>query len=107
MARKTHVVLVDDIDGTDAAETVNFGLDGVNYEIDLNEDNAAKLREALTPWLAAARRVGGRARRGTGPVSGGGSQNSEIRRWARENNIPVSERGRISADVRKMYLDAH
>ncbi|MGQ4519134.1 histone-like nucleoid-structuring protein Lsr2 [Dermabacteraceae bacterium CCM 9520] len=106
MARKTHVVLIDDLDGSEATETVSFGLDGVNYELDLSADNAKKLREALSPWLAAARRTSGRARRGTGSHAGT-SQNAEIRSWARANGLDVSERGRISAEIRKMYLDAH
>ena len=58
MAQRVHVVLVDDIDGSDAGETVTFGLDGSTYEIDLNEKNAAALREALSPYVGHARRSG-------------------------------------------------
>lgn len=107
MAQKVQVVLVDDLDGGDADETVTFALDGVAYEIDLNAKNAAALREALAPWVGHARRVGGRtrsggARRGGTPRSAGG-KNSEIREWARANGYTVSERGRIPAEVKSAY----
>ena len=66
MAKKVTVTLVDDFDGEGAAdETVEFGLDGVSYEIDLSAKNAAKLRNELKPWLEAGRRVGGRFLGGT------------------------------------------
>src|SRR5690625_7280415 len=79
MARKTQVLLVDDIDGTDATNTVTFGLDGVAYEIDLNDDNARQLRSELEKWTAPARRTGGRARRGTGGGTAGDAK--KIRQW--------------------------
>ena len=65
MAQKVNIVLVDDLDGTEATETVTFGLDGTSYEIDLNDGNAASLREALSGYVGHARKVtggGGRAR---------------------------------------------
>ena len=68
MAQRVQVLLVDDIDNTDADETVTFALDGVSYEIDLNNANAAKLRDALAPWVGHARRSGGR--KSTGRSSG-------------------------------------
>lgn len=105
MARKTQVLLVDDIDGTDANNTVTFGLDGVSYEIDLNDDNASKLRSDLEKWTALARRTGGRAKRGTG--AGGAGDAAKIREWARENGYEVSERGRIPAEVREAYAKAN
>src|SRR5690625_7411297 len=98
MARKTQVLLVDDIDGTDATNTVTFGLDGVAYEIDLNDDNARQLRSELEKWTAPARRTGGRARRGT--VGGTAGDAEKIRQWASENGSEGSRRGRIPADVR-------
>lgn len=104
MARKTFVELVDDMDGGKADETVSFGLDGVAYEIDLSAENAAELREALGVWAGKARRVGGRRQRGTTTT---GEDTAAIREWARENGHDVSERGRISADVRDAYLAAH
>lgn len=105
MARKTQVLLVDDIDGSDATNTVTFGLDGVAYEIDLNDDNAQQLRSTLEKWTALARRTGGRAKRGTGV--GTGSDAAKIRQWAVENGYEVSERGRIRADVREAYAKAN
>ncbi|HEX7323322.1 MAG TPA: Lsr2 family protein [Mycobacterium sp.] len=103
MAKKVTVTLIDDFDGSGAAdETVEFGLDGVTYEIDLSSKNASKLRDDLKKWAEAGRRVGGR-RRGR---SGGGrrgtidrEQSAAIREWARRNGHNVSTRGRISADV--------
>lgn len=107
MARKVQVLLEDDITGGEAAETVSFALDGKGYEIDLNETNARALREALAPWIAAGRRAGGRAPDAR-PRSARRSQDTaDIRRWAAENGIPVSTRGRISADLRARYEAAH
>jgi len=106
MAQKVQVVLLDDIDGGPADETVTFSLDGVAYEIDLSAANAAKLREAMAPWIGGARRVGGRTRttavrRGTTRSSGG--KNTEIREWARANGYSVSDRGRIPAEVKAAF----
>ena len=102
MAQKVQVVLVDDIDGGDAAETLSFALDGVGYEIDLSEKNAAELRAALQPWIGAGRRVSGRrtASRGRSRSS---SDAAKIRDWAKANGYEVSERGRVSAKVREAY----
>ncbi|SOX56314.1 Lsr2 family protein [Mycobacterium ahvazicum] len=97
MAKKVTVTLVDDFDGAGAAdETVEFGLDGVTYEIDLSTKNAAKLRGDLKQWVAAGRRVGGR-RRGRSGIDR--EQSAAIREWARRNGHNVSTRGRIPADV--------
>jgi hypothetical protein len=105
MAKKVTVTLVDDFDGEGAAdETVEFGLDGVTYEIDLSNKNAGKLRADLKQWIESGRRVGGR-RRGRAPGSGRGraaidrEQSAAIRDWARRNGHNVSTRGRIPADV--------
>lgn len=113
MAQKVTVSLVDDLDGDKADETVEFGLDGKNYEIDLSSSNADKLRDALAGYVAAARRPGGRRRSGGG---GGGAsaaanrrpsvdreQNQAIRDWARKRGMKVSDRGRIPADVLDSY----
>ncbi|BBZ09112.1 Lsr2 family protein [Mycolicibacterium doricum] len=105
MAKKVTVTLVDDFDGEGTAdETVEFGLDGVSYEIDLSSRNAKKLREDLKQWVDAGRRVGGRRRgRATGPIRARGAidreQSAAIREWARRNGHNVSTRGRIPADV--------
>ena len=115
MAQRVNVILVDDLDGSDAAETVSFGLDGVDYEIDLNESHASELREALALYVGHGRRTGGRRRRGqaasgTGPSTKpatDGPSAAEVRSWARENGWEVPERGRVSADVRSAYDAAH
>ena len=122
MAQKVQVILVDDVDGGEASETVSFSLDGVSYEIDVSESNAAALRDALAPWVGHARRVGGRS----GGSSGGGSRAksgsanssgrsrgnskhdlSNVRSWARENGFQVSDRGRVSSEVIAAYEKAH
>ena len=109
MAQKVNIVLIDDIDGNDAEETVSFSLDGKDYEIDLNTGNAQKLRDALAPYVGHARRAngsrsGGRGRRGRGES---GVPAAEIREWARQNGWDVPERGRVSAEVREAYATAH
>lgn len=107
MAQKVQVVLLDDVDGGAAEETVTFALDGVAYEIDLSAKNASALRDAFAPWVGHARRVGGRAR-GASPRRGGtprsaGGKNTEIREWARANGYTVSDRGRIPAEVKAAF----
>ena len=104
MAKKVTVTLVDDFDGEAAAdETVEFGLDGVTYEIDLSSKNAKKLRDDLKLWVEKGRRVGGRRRSRSGSGRGRASidreQSAAIREWARRNGHNVSTRGRIPADV--------
>lgn len=109
MAQKVTVSLVDDLDGDKADETVQFGLDGKSYEIDLSTGNAGKLREALQAYVAAARRPGGRRRSGAAPSGGARratvdrDQNQAIREWARKRGMKVSDRGRIPADLVDAY----
>jgi hypothetical protein len=109
MAQRVNIVLVDDIDGGDADETVTFGIDGTTYEIDLSSKNAAKLREAVAPYVGHSRKVGARraggGRRSTG--SGNGASAKEIRDWARANGWNLSDRGRVAAEVRQAYEAAH
>ncbi|MGN6251198.1 MAG: histone-like nucleoid-structuring protein Lsr2 [Marmoricola sp.] len=111
MAQKVNIVLVDDLDGSEAEETVVFALDGREYAIDLNAENAAKLRDAFAPYVAHARREGAPARgsrRGRARSSAaGGATAAEIRAWARDNGHDVPERGRVSAEVREAYEAAH
>ena len=109
MAKQVITLLTDDLDGGEADRTVEFGLDGVNYTIDLSEKNAGKLRKALDPFLNAATRVGrttvGAARR-TAPASTGRAsrdQNQAIREWANKNGYEVSERGRIPSHIVEAY----
>ncbi|AYD90538.1 Lsr2 family protein [Actinomyces sp. 2119] len=105
MAQKTQVILVDDVDGSEATQTITFALDGVTYEIDVNDEHAAALRESLEEWVAKARRVGGR--RNTRRRSSGSSDTQKIREWAREQGMEVSDRGRVSAEIRDAYYKAH
>lgn len=108
MAQKTQIILVDDLDGGTAEETVSFSLDGVSYEIDLNSGNAARMRDVLAAYVGPARRVGGRSagrRRGRGAIGDGRTR--DIREWARTHGHPVNDRGRIAADVRAAYDRAH
>ena len=111
MAQRVNVVLVDDIDGKDAEETVSFALDGVDYEIDLSDKHAAELRNALSLYIGHARRTGGRrksGRRSSSPTTAdGGASAADIRAWARENGWDVPDRGRVSAEVREAYAAAN
>ena len=115
MAQKVQVLLVDDLDGGEAAETLTFALDGVAYEIDLSKDHAQRLRESMSTYVGSARRVNGRAggtrtrgRAASVPRSGGSSTNTaEIRQWAKDNGHAVSERGRTPGIVIEAYEKAH
>ncbi|GAA3853267.1 Lsr2 family protein [Saccharothrix violaceirubra] len=111
MAQKTIVELIDDLDGTTADESVTFGLDGVEYAIDLSSDNATRLRDSLAPFVAGARRAGGRKQRATSrtAVKAGGDreQNQAIREWARQEGHEVSERGRIPQSLLLKFQEAH
>lgn len=108
MAQKVSITLVDDIDGSEASQTVVFGLDGTSYEIDLNDKNADALRESLATYVGHARKVGRAARRGARAATSadGGASAKEIREWARSNGHSVPERGRIPADVREAFDSA-
>jgi hypothetical protein len=109
MARKVQVHLLDDIDGTQADETLKFALDGVNYEIDLSTKNAEKLRGNLEKFLHAARRVGrggvptsSRSRNAT-PARTDRAQNQAMRDWAKRKGIELSDRGRIPRTIVEQY----
>ena len=102
MAQRVHIVLEDDLDGGDATETLLFGLDGVGYEIDLSDKNAAKLRDSMAKYVASARRTSPRARR-SARRSSPGPTTAQVREWARANGYVVSDRGRISAEIRTAY----
>ena len=102
MARKVQVRLLDDIDGNEAEETVRFGLDGTEYEIDLNAEHAQALRDALARYVHAARRAGGGVRRparGGRRASAGGVDSTEVREWAKAQGIDVKDRGRVPAEL--------
>jgi hypothetical protein len=108
MAQRVHVEMVDDLDGSEASQTVPFSLDGVTYEIDLSEDNASALRDELARYVGAARRIGGRKVRLatgqslSGTAAGSGTdreRNRQIREWAQANGYEVAERGRLSSEI--------
>ena len=114
MAQKVTTQLVDDLTGENIEDgkgrTVTFGFDGANYEIDLTDDNADQLREALSDYIAAARKTGnrsGRASSGSTPKRGNSEELGKIREWAAANDHEVSSRGRISQAVRDAYDAAH
>ncbi|MPZ61303.1 MAG: Lsr2 family protein [Propionibacteriales bacterium] len=108
MAQRVQVLLVDDIDGGEAEETVSFGLDGATYEVDLSAENAEQLREALAPYVESGRKVGGRRRRRAARSAGGqAATTAEVREWAMENGWDISPRGRLSKEVRDAYAAAH
>lgn len=114
MARRIVHQLVDDLDGTvlevGEGETVTFSLDGVAYEIDLTDSNAAELRDGLARYIAAARSVSSRTASGPAPKKRrrtGQQDYTAIREWAKANGYKVSERGRVPASVLEAYEAAH
>lgn len=116
MAQIREVRLIDDLDGEQAAETVEFGIDGKNYEIDLSDANAALLRDALALYVASARRTTASTRRRAAAAPAGGAarrpaidreQNQAIREWARKRDLKISDRGRIPSEVLEAYHKEH
>ncbi|MFB6397450.1 Lsr2 family protein [Polymorphospora lycopeni] len=115
MARQVITTLIDDLDGKPADRTVEFGIGGVKYTIDLSEANAGKLRTSLDPYIEAGRRLGrsGPASPTSRPASRSATapnrrqENREIRDWAAQNGFEVSVRGRIPQEVLDAYRTAH
>jgi nucleoid-associated protein Lsr2 len=103
MAQKVTVELKDDLDGGPADETVRFGVDGPEYEIDLSKKNAAAFRRQLAPLIDHARKAGRGARRRSGRTGSSRERSADIRAWAKDQGIAVSERGRIPASVVEQY----
>lgn len=107
MAQQVQVSFVDDLDGSEAEGTVRFGLDGAEYEIDLNAEHAAALRQAIGTYAEHARKAGGAARR---PARGGPRRarqdTTAVREWAKSQGLKVAERGRVPADVLAKYNEA-
>ena len=103
MAQKVTVELEDDLDGGPADETVRFGVDGSEYEIDLSKKNAAAFRRKLAPFIDHARKAGRGARRRPGRTASGRERSADIWAWAKDQDIAVSERGRIPASVVERY----
>lgn len=110
MAQKVEVSLIDDLDGGKAEETIAFGLDGTQYEIDLSAKNAKQLRESLSRYVDVARKD--KSPRATGRSAGrkvaqGGPNTSDVREWAKLQGYEVSERGRVSKDLIVKFQEAH
>jgi Lsr2 len=106
MATRIVSDLRDDLDGSKAKETVRFSLDGVEYEIDLSERNANRLRNSLSDFIAHGRKIGGRKRRSNGRGTDK-AQLARIRSWAKSHGMKVSDRGRISQEVQDAYQASH
>ncbi len=111
MAKQTITQLIDDIDGSTAEETITFGIDGANYEIDLNAKNAGKLRDALATYIGHATPIrrtrttasSSRSTAGSSPARADREQTQAIREWGRANGYEVSDRGRIPAALLDAY----
>ncbi|KFU75789.1 Lsr2 protein [Amycolatopsis lurida] len=116
MAQKVSVEILDDLDGSEATQTVPFALDGVSYEIDLSDENAQALREEFDRFVAAGRRIGGRRIRvAVGQSTGVGASsrsaasgtdreyNQQVRAWAAENGYAISDRGRIPSEITEAF----
>ena len=102
MAQKIQTLFIDDLDGSEAEGTVRFGLDGAQYEIDLNAEHAQALRDALARYVKAARRAGGGARRparGERKARADGVDTIAVREWAKAQGIEVKDRGRVPAEL--------
>ena len=102
MAQKVQTLFVDDIDGSAAEGTIRFGLDGTDYEIDLNTEHVQALRDTLAPYIGAARRASGAARRPARAgrkASANGVNTTEVREWAKAQGMDVKDRGRVPAEL--------
>jgi hypothetical protein len=110
MAKQIQEILIDDLDGGEAKETVAFAIDGASYEIDLSEVNAKKLRDSLSAFVQSARRSGAlatRRRRAGGARALTREKSADIRAWAKSHGLNVSERGRIASKIVEQYEAAH
>jgi hypothetical protein len=106
MAQKVTVMLEDDLTGGPAEQTVRFAFDGTDYEMDLSAKNAAAFGKKLAPYIEHARRVGRAPSRRSGRTAAGRQRSGDIRAWAKEHGLAVSERGRIPASVVEQYQAA-
>lgn len=98
MSRRTEIILVDDLDGSTADETIAFSFDGRHYRIDLSADNARELRALLKPYIKKAESV---------PAPAPANEAAKIRDWAVKNGYNVSRRGRLHRDIEEAYRNAH
>ena len=114
MAKQTIIQMTDDIDGSDATQTVEFSYRGKSYSIDLNDANASDFDDALAPYISAAEKGGGsQATRSSGRRTSAPRQRSSseadpkaVRAWAEANGVSVSPRGRIKAEILEQYRAA-
>lgn len=112
VAKQTTITLIDDLDGSEADEQIEFSFEGRSYEIDLSEANSSRLRDALAPFVSAARKTGGRRSTATNSTSAARAgadreQNQAIRAWAQGQGLKISERGRIPATILEAFHQAH
>jgi nucleoid-associated protein Lsr2 len=103
MATRMAIALEDDLDGGSAQETLRFGLGGSEYEIDLSAKNASTFRQQMAPFIQHARNAGRGQRRRSARTSSSRERGSEIRAWAKDQGIAVSDRGRIPSSVAEQY----
>jgi hypothetical protein len=109
MAQKVQTLFIDDLDGSEADGTVRFGLDGTEYEIDLNAKHTQQLRDALARYIAAARRAGASAKqpaRSRSKTTASVPNTNEIREWAKTQGLDVKDRGRIPAELAVKFKTA-
>ena len=99
MAQHAQIVFTDDIDGSDAADTVRFGLQGTSYEIDLSKKNADKLAKIFEPYVQAARKASSSRRQAAGRSRPAGPSPAAVREWARTEGMEVKDKGRVPAEL--------
>ncbi|WP_250444587.1 Lsr2 family protein [Actinotalea sp. C106] len=103
MAQHTQVIVTDDLDGSEQAQSYRFSWQGAEYEIDLNDTHRDEFLRALAPYIDAGRRVGGRRRAASNSAGRSASDSAAVREWAQANGYKVSDRGRIPAEIRTAY----
>ena len=107
MAKKTHIELVDDIDGSKADETIAFSIDGAHYEIDLSAENAEKIRAEIGEWAEKGTRVARKKARRASAPSSSSEKNARIRQWAKDRGMDVADRGALPKTIIDEYEATH
>jgi hypothetical protein len=115
MAKQTVIQMTDDLDGSEATQSIDFSVRGKSYTIDLNDSNASDFDDALAPYIAAAGKSGSvQPSRSSGRRAGAGRQRAssdidpkQVRAWAEANGVAISPRGRIKADIVEQYRAAN
>jgi Lsr2 len=107
MAQRMEIQFTDDLDGGPADTTISFVVDGTAYEIDLSTAHAEEFRQAVQPFVAAARKVGSSARRAAKGARASGPTPSAVREWAKAEGIKVSDRGRVPAELIVKFREAN